>query len=379
MVISMRRFWLLFTLIILLTVTACGGTQTPTGASPAVETPTAGMRSRGTTESPGQRPTGGLPEVNRTPDFNRTPLPTNTPDPNVPAFDMLGLSKLTSFKSKLELTTEIGGTVIDQMKILTEQITNPRALRIVTTGTTSGDQADSELVLVGTKQWSNSDGMWLSNDLGEEEAAQMMTDLAVLTFEILYPGLVSSDFVFLADENLNGVAVRHYGLNLSPELAMGVAGEFDEVTTSQAEVWLSSDPNLPALAMRFAFYAEGTAQGSPARINILEEITEVNTAFTIAEPQPDEELPAGLPLYPGAEDFLPSGDFASFVVSVELASVVQFYADALTTAGWQQIATEELSGLLMETWTLDNKTAQLTYTTRDDGKIEVGIYVEVLE
>jgi len=59
--------------------------------------------------------------------------------------------------------------------------------------------------------------------------------------------------------------------------------------------------------------------------------------------------------------------------------VVQFYADALTTAGWQQIATEELSGLLMETWTLDNKTAQLTYTTRDDGKIEVGIYVEVLE
>lgn len=379
MVISMRRFWLLFTLIILLSVTACGGTQTPTGASPAVETPTAGMRSRGTTESPGQRPTGGLPEVNQTPDFNHTPLPTNTPDPNVPAFDMLGLSKLTSFKSKLELTTEIGGTVIDQMKILTEQITNPRALRIVTTGTTSGDQADSELVLVGTKQWSNSDGMWLSNDLGEEEAAQMMTDLAVLTFEILYPGLVSSDFVFLADENLNGVAVRHYGLNLSPELAMGVAGEFDEVTTSQAEVWLSSDPNLPALAMRFAFYAEGTAQGSPARINILEEITEVNTAFTIAEPQPDEELPAGLPLYPGAEDFLPSGDFASFVVSVELASVVQFYADALTTAGWQQIATEELSGLLMETWMLDNKTAQLTYTTRDDGKIEVGIYVEVLE
>jgi len=363
----------------LLTVAACGGQQSPTGANPAVETPTAGLRSRGTAETPGQRPTGGLPEVNRTPDFNRTPLPTNTPDPDVPAFDILGLSKLTSFKSNLELTTEIGGTVIDQMKILTEQTTTPRAQRIVSTGTTSGDQADSELVLVGTKQWSNSDGMWFSNDLGEEEAAQMMTELAVLTFEILYPGLISGDFVFLADESLNGVVVRHYGLALSPELAMGVAGEFDEVTTSQAEVWLSSDPNLPALAMRFAFYAEGTVQGSPARINILEEITEVNTAFTIAEPQPDEELPAGLPLYPGAEDFLPSGDFASFVVSVEQGTVVQFYADALTAAGWQQIATEELSGLLMETWTLDNKTAQLTYTTRDDGKIEVGIYVEVLE
>jgi len=381
--------WLFIVLIISILALA-GCDKQPGGAipNPAKQTPTANLngvpetaatpeRSAESTSSP--HGTDPLPTPARTPLFDQTPLPTSTPDPNAPAFDADGYSKLASYKSKLSITTEIGAEVAEQLDVTTEQTANPRAQIVTSIGTVNGEAGQSVTVIINNKQWINTAGEWLTTDLTDDEAVQMMSELSAPAFALIYPGLSSEQFVFLADETLNGIPVRHYGLLLQPEQAIGVAGDFDEVTTSQAEVWLSSAGNLPALAVKFVLYMEGTAQGQPARMNLAEEVTEVNKSITIAEPKPEADLPAGLPLYPGAEEFQPSGDFASFVVNAPRADVVQFYANALTADGWTELDTEELSGLLMETWTKGYQTAQLTYTTREDGKIEVGIYVEVLE
>ena len=110
------------------------------------------------------------------------------------------------------------------------------------------------------------------------------------------------------------------------------------------------------------------------------DVTDINKDMTIEPPAEatSDGLPDDIPAYPNATNQSTMMGMISFETVDDFDTVVDFYAVGLVSAGWSKAeGGMSMEGLVMDTWTKDARTLQLTITTDEDtGEVSVLMMIE---
>ena len=217
-----------------------------------------------------------------------------------------------------------------------------------------------EWVQIGDTTWICIGGTCSQTQQSAEEAAFGFGEGMFFDPSDLYTG--AEEYQFVGRETVNGIDTRHYTLSLSPALVAAYAK--GDVTDMEAEAWVADEASLPAFVVRFRIYVKAGGD-EPGEWNYSYEIYDVNTPFTIEPPEGAATFPEDVPQYPNAHDMTLMENMISFSTPDDAATVADFYRTNLADMGWTQESDQEMSGMMMQTWTKEGRTLQLMITPGD--------------
>ena len=250
---------------------------------------------------------------------------------------------------------------------------NPLAKRTKFTGSEmgqAGEEGGFELVEADGKMYSIFGDVCVSADAADAPTADM-------TFS---PSSVIGDVKssqFAGVENVNGIPARHYVVDLSEILALGL------YTEAKAETWVA-DPG--GFVVKYTFEATGKGalffgtSDSEGSLRWDYEVIDVNQPVDITAPENCGGAPADIPLMPDAADTSSFGDITSYTSSSALADVVAFYTEQMAAQGWKEdtaaggFATDTFTTL---TFTKDSRTASITIT-RDTSTNATTVLISII-
>ena len=333
-----RRYWLLLTLTILLalTLTACGGkgNDTPSAKETTAPAAQATVRSSAAQKQPTAEPTM---ETEAVPTDEPTEAPAATPEDDSLSLASrdTGLDALTSYR----LTWHAEWKSTDQGKEeqgawdWTEEYTSdPKAHHLSMSTPDSSDPAKTGAF----EMWQIGDTSYMKS--GEDEECMSFStegaekDIQKGTFN---PSMLGSieDAKYVGRETVNGIPTKHYKYNSKT----GMLTALGEVS---GETWVATDGGYVVKdTVTWTGRRRPVRPGAPTTAtgdgSWTWELSDVNEPFEIKPPEGCEGSKIELPIMPDATEKSRFGDMTTYKTAGKPADVATFYKDELAAAGWK--------------------------------------------
>lgn len=299
--------------------------------------------------------------------------------------DPAALEGLDSYRTIMIMRFEAEDGTIEETRMEMSATREPAAHRIVMAGGLSADGDSMEIIQIGNQQWMQMGGEWMQTQISDEDVSSFEENLPFSPDDVQADMLEEAEY--LGKETINGIRTRHYLLDKQllemMEATGGMApGEVGEVESAKMELWIADQGDLPAFAVRMESEVEGLEMGDEkvAKYFMSWDVTDINADITIEPPAEATNggLPEDVPAYPNATNQTTMMGMTSFEVGDDFETVVDFYAAELVSAGWSKAeGGMSMEGLVMDPWTKDERTLQLTISSDDDtGEVSVLIMIE---
>ncbi len=299
--------------------------------------------------------------------------------------DPAALEGLDSYRTIMIMRFEAEDGTIEETRMEMSATREPAAHRIVMAGGLSADGDSMEIIQIGNQQWMQMGGEWMQTQISDEDVSSFEENLPFSPDDVQADMLEEAEY--LGKETINGIRTRHYLLDKQllemMEATGGMApGEVGEVESAKMELWIADQGDLPAFAVRMESEVEGLEMGDEkvAKYFMSWDVTDINADITIEPPAEATNggLPEDIPAYPNATNQTTMMGMTSFEVGDDFETVVDFYAAELVSAGWSKAeGGMSMEGLVMDPWTKDERTLQLTISSDDDtGEVSVLIMIE---
>ncbi len=276
------------------------------------------------------------------------------------------LKNLNSYRSRLVWFQQVEGEPKETLTMEQEETRDPAARRTVITSEGGETPGTMELVQIGDTSWLCSEEGCIQTSASEE------TEFGDVLFDP--EDFKTSDYKYVGRDTVNGVRSRHYELTLDPaDLAVLAQGE---ITSVQADVWISDEAGLPQYVTRFTISWEGTTDGKKVTGGWTYEVYDVNKPITIEPPEGATGVPEDVPLYEGATDLTIMGEMIMYSCADGVAAVAEFYRNEMPGQGWTAGEESTLGDMITQEWTKGNRKANITILPKDEGETTVMIALE---
>jgi hypothetical protein len=337
-----RRNWLLLTLTILLALTlaACGGKDDKTPAAEETAAPVAEATAPKTvaktapTAAPQKKATS---EPTAEPTVEPTAAPAATPEAESLSLDSrdTGLDQLTSYRLAWHAewkSTDQGKEEQGAWDWTEEYTADPKAHHLTMTTPDSSDPAKTGAL----EMWQIGDTSYMKSGENEEcisfSSEGAGKDIQKGAFSPSMLGRIE-DAKYVGRETVNGIPTKHYKYN-SKSGMLAALGE------ASGETWVATDGGYVVKDMvkwtggggLFGFGASTTATGDGSWTW---ELSDVNEPFEIKPPEGCEGSQLDLPMMPDATEKSRFGDMTTYKSAGKPADVATFYKEELAAAGWK--------------------------------------------
>lgn len=291
-------------------------------------------------------------------------------------YDNDGLDQLDSYRATITYELKKDDGTEESFSLEQAATRDPAAQHL----TMSSADGDIEYIQIEDQMWIRFGEEWMQGsadtaDMGDDGFGSMLA-----SSDDWISDVDEGDYEYLGKETVNGIETKHYRVEYS-EGWMGLLDQADaegDMENGVADVWIANEPDLPEFIVRYRVELEGTLDGEEGTVTMAQDVTEVNENVTIEAPEgvATGGLPEGVPVYPGATDVTSFGGMNTFTVPDDVETVSDFYADALTSAGWEKGSDGfEMENMSSTTWTQGSDELSLTISGDDDGVVTVLLLV----
>ena len=211
--------------------------------------------------------------------------------------------------------------------VLTEFVRSPPTQRILVKGSGVPEiDTQAEYIYVDGVSYVGSGGRWIAMQTASDDSTQQMGWWGGP--ETL---LVSAMGEFVGDEMINGIATKRYRFD---EQDLDPANEWMEVEEYTADVWVSiKDTVYIKVLIHWVAVEANSGRGT---FDMESNLLEFNTPITIEAPEGVDkpEVPADIPLAPGAAEVSVIGNATSYTVAMQASEVLDFYRAVMPAQGW---------------------------------------------
>ena len=339
----MKKFYILLLSILILSLVACGGDQEE-DKPPATSAP------ESTAVESAPEPTAEPPQASSEDTSADTSADTSTDEPaadeteessglNLAALqtnpEALGGGPLDSYRLRATWRVEPKGeedASVESLEMEVAYTSDPQAQEI-SMGDAAGGFA-TNMIQIGDRMWIQTGEQWI--EVSSEETAQF--DQMLTSFDAVTAGL-SGDAKLVGEEELNGVATRHYTFDESI-LGLGM-GAYESL---KGDVWVAIEGDY---AVKYLFDAED----EESIVHWEWEVYDINAPFTIEPPAEAEGARDDIPVMPDATERTAFGAMVSYETPSDMATVADFYKAQMPAQGW---AFEEGSSTITDQFTMLN-------------------------
>ena len=364
-----RRYWLLLTLTILLalTLTACGGkgNDTPSAKETTAPVAQATVRSSAAQKQPAAEPTMETEAV-LTDEPTEAPAATPEDDSLSLASRDTGLDALSSYR----LTWHAEWKSTDQGKEeqgawdWTEEYTSdPKAHHLTMSTPDSSDPGKTGAF----EMWQIGDTSYMKSG-EDDECISFSTEGAEKDIQkgSFNPSMLGSieDAKYVGRETINGIPTKHYKYNSKT----GMLAALGEVS---GETWVASDGGYVVKDTvkwtggggLLGLGASTTATGDGSWTW---ELSDVNKPIEIKPPEGCEGSKIELPIMPDASEKSRFGDMTTYKSAGKPADVATFYKEELAAAGWKpEGEPTEMGDVVMLNFAKDDQKLSVMITASD--------------
>ena len=334
----MKKLYILLLGILILSLVACGGDKEE-------DKPTATSAPKSTAVEPAPEPTAEPPQAPED-----TPADTSVDEPAAAETEessgldlgtlqtnpeALGGGPLDSYRLRASWRVEPKegeDASVESFEMEVAYTSNPRAQEI-SMGDATGGFA-SNMIQIGDKMWIQTGEQWI--EVSSEDTAQF--DQMLTSFDSATAGL-SGNAKLVGEEELNGVATRHYTFDESI-LGLGM-GAYERL---KGDVWVAVDGDY---AVKYLFDAED----DESIVHWEWEVYDINAPFTIEPPAGAEGARDDIPIMSDATDRTTFGAMVSYETPSDMATVTDFYKEQMPAQGW---SFDEGSSMFMDELTMLN-------------------------
>ncbi|MEA3310516.1 MAG: hypothetical protein U9Q70_13560 [Chloroflexota bacterium] len=299
--------------------------------------------------------------------------------------DAAALAGLDSYRTIMIMRFETEDGTVEETQMEMAATRDPAAHQIIMTGGFSADGSSMEIIQIGNHQWMKMGEEWMQTELSDEDVSSFEDNLPFSPDDVQEDMLEQAEYQ--GKETVNGIHTRHYLLDKQVMEMMGAMsgmtpGNTGEVESAKMELWIANQSGLPAFTVRMESAVEGMVMEDEEVTSYFMSwnVTDINTDMTIEPPAEATSggLPDDIPGYPNATNETVMMGMISFGTADDFDTVVDFYAAELVSAGWSKAeGGMSMEGLVMDTWTKDERTLQLNITTDEDtGEVSVMLMVE---
>jgi len=287
-------------------------------------------------------------------------------------FDPQALEGLDSYRYTMIIRTELADGTVEEMTMEMAATREPAAQHIVLMGAVAEGER-MEIIQIENQQWIQFGEEWMQTEVADTDTFDFEEDLPVSVEDLNEEAL--DDAKFVGKETVNGLPTRHYtlGANVLEAEILGWESMVENVEDATMDVWIADKADLPAFAARMLVEVTGTAPegdtDAVVKFNMSLNLTDVNADFTIEPPEAAASggLPEDIPVYENRQNQTSIGGMLSFETEDDLATVAEFYASEMESAGW----TLEEGGMStdtmeMQNWTKDARGVQLMISADED-------------
>ena len=339
----MKKLYILLLGILILSLVACGGDQEE-DKPPATSAP------ESTAVESAPEPTAEPPQASSEDTSADTSADTSTDEPaadeteessglNLAALqtnpEALGGGPLDSYRLRATWRVEPKGeedASVESLEMEVAYTRDPQAQEI-SMGDAAGGFA-TNMIQIGDRMWIQTGEQWI--EVSSEETAQF--DQMLTSFDAVTAGL-SGDAKLVGEEELNGVATRHYTFDESI-LGLGM-GVYESL---KGDVWVAIEGDY---AVKYLFDAED----KESIVHWEWEVYDINAPFTIEPPAEAEGARDDIPVMPDATERTAFGAMVSYETPSDMATVADFYREQMPAQGW---AFEEGSSTITDQFTMLN-------------------------
>ena len=290
------------------------------------------------------------------------------------------LEGLDSYRLTMEITFEMTDGSVERNVMEISATRNPDAYMFIMTNTGDSEEAGNmQMIRIGNQQWMQMGDEWMQTQVSEEDVSNFEEEMPFSADDMSGDMLDSGEY--LGKEKINGINTRHYRIEELTDAMMGGAG-LSEIENATQEVWIADESGFPAFVVRMKSEVESAdMQGDGiSKYTMFMEVSDVNADFTIEAPAEAMEggLPEDIPVYPNATNQTVMMGMVTFEVEDDFEAVSDFYTTELEGAGWSKAeGGMAMEGMVMDTWTKEERSLQLTITADDDtGEVSVMLIVE---
>lgn len=288
-------------------------------------------------------------------------------------FDRSGLQELDSYRATLSYELRKADGTVETFAIEQAATRNPSAQRF----TMSSADGDIEYIQIENQMWIRFGEEWIksSSEEVEDDFGSFLT-----TSDDWVSEIDREDYEYLGKETVNGLSTKHYRVAYSAGW-MNLLEQTDadgDIDDGTADLWIADEANLPDFLVRYRVELEGTLDGEEGSVTLSQDVTEVNEPISIEPPEGAATggLPDGVPMYPDASEVTSFGTMTTFKAPDDVATVSEFYDEALTNAGWEKGEDGmEVGNMSTSAWTKDGEQLTLTVSADDDGVVTVMIII----
>jgi hypothetical protein len=215
----------------------------------------------------------------------------------------------------------------------------------------------SGMIRVGEKLWFQSGEQWI--EVSSDDMASSMDD-TLFNLDSMAAGL-TGDARLVGEEEINGVAARHYSFD---ESILGTAlGAYDKIS---GDVWVAKEGEY---VVKYAF----TSEDAKAIYRWIWEVYDVNAPFTIEPPAGAQGAREDIPLLPDATERSSFGAMTTYATASNMGTVLDFYKEQMPDQGWTYDEAASMVGdeFAMLNFTKDGETVIITLTPSDGGGTSV--------
>jgi hypothetical protein len=297
-----------------------------------------------------------------TSDEDDGPAPDTSDEDEGLMIDSDALDQLSSYRATIAWRTEKADGTVESFQMEQWATRDPSAQRFIM----ESEDGDVEFIQIGSDTWMRFGTEWM------QTSSESESDFA----DILSGGddwissVEDGDSEYVGQERVNDINTRHYRVKYNA----GLLNWFDEsdgvdtINEGMADVWIADEPDLPRFAVKYAMELEGSTEGAEIKMTMTQDVYDINQPFTIEAPEGVGGLPDDVPVYPGATDLTSMTAFTMFSTVDDVATVTEFYEEALSDAGWQQQEDGMVSDEMVSTsWEKDGTTLSLMITSGSDG------------
>ena len=331
----MKKMYILLLGILILSLVACGGDQEE-DTPPATSTPeptTVESAPEPTAEPPqatSEEPSADEPAADETEESSGLDLTALQTNP-----EALGGGPLDSYRLRASWSVEPKGeedASVETIELEVAYTSDPQTQQISMGDATGGFATN--MIQIGDRMWIQTGEQWI--EVSSEETAQF--DQMLTSFDAVTGGL-SGDAQLVGEEELNGVATRHYTFDESI-LGLGM-GVYENI---QGDVWVAIEGDY---AVMYIFDAED----AESIVHWEWEVYDINADFTIEAPAEAEGARDDIPVMPDATGRTAFGAMVSYETPSDMATVADFYMDQMPAQGW---AFEEGSSTITDQFSMLN-------------------------
>lgn len=294
--------------------------------------------------------------------------------------DSDAFASLQSYRTRAVWRTEKADGTVEEMTIEAAATRNPAAQRLLIVS----EEGETELIQIEDQVWLRFGDEWIQTSSSEAEDVEDQFSSFLSEDWITDLNEEANSVEFVGTETVNGLKTRHYRTEVKSAIAQLLQAGNEEATfeSGTADVWLADENSLPRFVVRSVVTLKAKTNEGTETVSWTQDVYDVNADIAIEPPEsgPAGGLPEGVPLYPGATEVTTFGTMSTFVAPDDMETVVKFYEDALTDAGWVESAggmhTEEM---VSTAWSKDGQSLTLMVMPNEDGGTSVTLMLEAGE